>query len=149
MDEGAAAIWPQTKFFSFAQVCAIFLANRRGMRRSSRRIGMGKSGCRRKIRIARLRRIVRQGAGLVGSIVSMAAGVVLLGCAIGGISLAIAGPAAGGLKEGRSAGGLGPASAIYSAPPEKWEPRGKARICTNWCEKGGDACLYVCKAVDR
>jgi hypothetical protein len=140
--------------FLFAQACAIFPANRRSMRRSSRRIGMGRSGCRRKIRIARLRRIVREGARLAVSVASMAAGVALLGCAIGGISLAIAGPAAGGLKEGRSSGGWVPVAALVGggelrAAQEKWEPRGQARICRNWCEKDGGACLYVCKTADR
>jgi hypothetical protein len=152
MDEEAAAIWQLLNFFLFAEFCAIFPAKRRGARRSNRRIGMGKSGCRRN-RIARLRRIAREGAKLVLSIASLAAGVAVLGCVIAGVSLAIAGPAAGGLKEGRSAGGWVPAAAVgggeLRAPPDKWEPRGEARICRNWCEKDVDACLYVCKAADR
>jgi hypothetical protein len=115
---------------------------------------MGRSGCRRKIRIARLWRTVGEGAKLVLSIASLAAGVTVLGCAIAGVSLAIARPAADGLKEGRSAGGLGPVTVFSGegelrAPPEKWEPRGKARICRNWCEKDGDACVYVCNTADR
>jgi hypothetical protein len=79
------------------------------------------------------------------------AGAAVLGCAIAGVSVAIVGLGGDELKEGRSVAAGGPATfssgaGELQAPPEEWEPRGEARICRNWCEKDGDACLYICKA---
>jgi hypothetical protein len=50
---------------------------------------MGRIGCRRKIRIAKVRGIVRQGTRVVVSIGSMAVGVAALGFGIAGIAVAI------------------------------------------------------------
>jgi len=85
------------------------------------------------------------------SIASMIAGVAMLGVGIAGIVVAIVNPGTGRVEEGRSAAGV-PFAAVMrgegelDAAPEKWEPRGKVRICRSWCEKGGNECFDVCEA---
>jgi len=110
---------------------------------------MVRSGCRRGRRIAKLRRKARQTARAVMSIASLAAAIAALGVGVAGIAIAIVGPASGGVEEGRSAAGWASpvvmrAEGVLHPGPERWEPRGKAWICRNWCEKGTSACIDVC-----
>jgi hypothetical protein len=112
---------------------------------------MVRSGCRRTRGIPRLRGMVRQGTRVVMSIASMVVGVAAFGFSIAGIVVAIVNPVAGRVEEGRSAAGV-PFAAVMrgegelDTAPEKWEPRGKVRICRSWCEKGGNECFDVCEA---
>src|SRR5208283_3708572 len=110
---------------------------------------MVRSGCWRGRRIAKLRRMARQTARAVMSIASLAAGIAALGFGVAGIAIAIVEPASGGVEEGRSAAGwpspvVMRAEGVLHPGPERWEPRGKAWICRNWCEKGTSACIDVC-----
>ncbi len=83
------------------------------------------------------------------SIVTLGAGIMALGAGVAGVAIAIVEPASGGMQEGRSVAGA-PSGMItwdggdFHAGAGSWEPRGKARVCSNWCEKGGSACIYVC-----
>jgi hypothetical protein len=86
------------------------------------------------------------------SIASMIAGVAMLGIGIAGIVVAIVNPVASRVEEGRSAAGVPFAEVMrgegeLDAAPDKWEPRGKVRICRSWCKKGGNECFDACEAV--
>jgi hypothetical protein len=112
---------------------------------------MVRSGCRRTRGIPRLREMVRQGTRVIMSIASMVVGVAAFGFSVAGIVVAIVNPVADRVEEGRSAAGVPPAAVMrgegeLDAAPEKWEPRGKVRICRSWCEKGGNECFDVCEA---
>ncbi len=83
------------------------------------------------------------------SIVTLGAGIMALGAAVAGVAIAIVEPASGGMQEGRSAAGGSSGIITWGDGGVRegagsWEPRGKARVCSNWCEKGGSACIYVC-----
>jgi hypothetical protein len=82
------------------------------------------------------------------SIASMIAGVAMLGVGIAGIVVAIVNPGTGRVEEGRSAAGVAVmrGEGELDAAPEKWEPRGKVRICRSWCKKGGNECFDDCEA---
>jgi hypothetical protein len=124
---------------------------------------VGTIGLRSKRRTGTLRKQLRRIMSVAGSLGSMLVGSAIVGFAIAAIALPIASLDTGGVVEGRSGaagsqgwvdldergerGGrefVGQNDPLWRGDPERWAPRGEARICRTWCVVGGDACLDVC-----
>ena len=147
--EAAAAFWQGVPVSVRGMWSDRAVHQARRTRCVNRRIGMSRRNRLRKVWIGRLLRIGRQGAKAVISIVMLGVGILALGAGVAGVAIAIVEPASGGMQEGRSAAGGSSGMITWDeggvrAGAESWEPRGKVRVCRNWCEKGGSACVYVC-----